>query len=193
LDSRAQLVSSGTSTGLIVGTANGSATPLQLMTNGTNRMNIDASGRVGIGTTNMLSTTNTNVLLAVNGTIETANSTYADYVFEDYFKGISELKKDYSFKSLKEVEEFINANKHLPGVTSIKALRKNEKGEYIFNMSELSIQMLEKVEELYLHTIEQQKQLDAKDKEIESLKTEQRKMEARLKRLEEAILAKEKK
>ncbi|MBC8644301.1 hypothetical protein H9W95_10230 [Flavobacterium lindanitolerans] len=144
LNSRAQLTSSGTSTGLLVGTANGSATPVELITNGTSRVHVSSTGKVGIGTQNMLGTTNANVLLAVNGSIETANSTYADYVFEDYFNGASELKKDYTFKSIKEVEAFINENKHLPGITSIKDLRQNDKGEYIFNMSELSIQIRKK-------------------------------------------------
>jgi hypothetical protein len=188
LSNRAQLVSSGTSTGLVVGTANSSARPLELITNGTTRVHVSSAGKVGIGTVNMLGTTNANVLLAVNGSIETANSTYADYVFEDYFNGTSELKKDYTFKSIKEVEEFINTNKHLPGITSIKDLRQNDKGEYIFNMSELSIQMLEKVEELYLHTIEQQKQLEAKDKEINQLKEATKSMDERLKQLEKIVL-----
>ncbi|PZO34063.1 MAG: hypothetical protein DCE86_03295, partial [Flavobacteriaceae bacterium] len=187
-NSRSQLVSSGTSTGLVVGTANNSVRPLELITNGTTRVHVSSAGKVGIGTANMLGTTNTNVLLAVNGSIETANSTYADYVFEDYFNGTSELKKDYTFKSIKEVEKFINENKHLPGITSIKDLRQNDKGEYIFNMSELSIQMLEKVEELYLHTIEQQKQLEAKDKEIDQLKENAKSMDERLKRLEKILL-----
>ncbi len=185
-NSASQITASGASTSLNIGTAN--TTPMTLTTSNLIRMHISDAGKVGIGTTNMLGTSNANVLLAVNGSIESANSTFADYVFEDYFKGYSELKKDYSFKSLKEVEKFINENKHLPGITSIKALRKNQRGEYIFNMSELSIQMLEKVEELYLHTIEQQKQLDAKDKEIQDLKAQQQKTDERLKRLEAALL-----
>lgn len=39
---------------------------------------------------------------------------------------------------------------------------------------------MEKVEELYLHTIEQQKQLDAKDAEIKALKERLAKIEAAL-------------
>lgn len=49
-------------------------------------------------------------------------------------------------------------NKHLLGTTGIKDLKKNDKGEYIFNISNLSVQLLEKVEELYLYNIEQQKE-----------------------------------
>lgn len=52
----------------------------------------------------------------------------------------------------------MNENKHLPGVTGITELSKNEKGDYIFNVTKLSVrEFLEKVEELYLHVIEQQK------------------------------------
>ena len=162
-----------------------------------NTDNIYQNAKVAIGADlstpallSALSAADASAKLFVNGTITTANSLYADYVFEDYFEGASKLNTDYTFKSLKEIEEFINKNKHLPGVTGIKGLAKNEKGEYVFNISKLSVQLLEKVEELYLHTIEQQKQLEAKDKEIQDLKAQQQKNEERLKRLEEAMLGK---
>lgn len=149
-----------------------------------NTDNIYQMGKVGIGTTDMLGgTTQPGTLLAVNGSIETTINIYSDYVFEDYIDGESSLNPKYSFKSLKEVEAFIYENKHLPGVKGIKELAKNEKGEYIFNITELSGQLLEKVEELYLHTIEQQKQIDAKDKKIEE-------MNKRLERLEKLIESK---
>jgi hypothetical protein len=145
-------------------------------------------GKVGIGTSDMLGgTTNASTLLAVNGSIETAFNLYSDYVFEKYFNKVSPLNDNYTFKSLKEVEVFINENKHLPGVTSIKELSKNERGEYIFNISELSVQVLEKVEELYLHTIEQQKSIDAKDKEIRNLKETVSDMDLRIVRLEKLL------
>jgi hypothetical protein len=85
---------------------------------------------------------------------------YPDYVFEKYFEGASSSNKEYTFKTLYETEKFIKNNHHLPGVTSIKELAKNGAGGYIFSVSELSLQSLEKVEELYLYTIEQQKQID---------------------------------
>ena len=97
--------------------------------------------------------------LHVLGSIKTAGSYYADYVFEDYFTGNSTLKADYKFKSIYDTEKFIKENHHLPGVTSINELEKTENG-YSFNITDLSTQTLEKVEELYLHTIEQQKQID---------------------------------
>ncbi|MGJ1287507.1 hypothetical protein ACR78B_20920, partial [Sphingobacterium spiritivorum] len=158
------------------GTSNGATTNLQ---------NIYQMGNVAIGAgATALTGADANAKLFVNGTITTSSSLYADYVFEDYLEGTSKLNSDYSFKSLDEVETFINENKHLPGVTGIKGLSKNEKGEYIFNISELSVQILEKVEELYLHTIEQKKQLDNKDREIETLKETVKNMNERIERLE---------
>ncbi len=99
----------------------------------------------------------------------TDSNRYADYVFEDYFDGHSTLDPAYKFKSLYEVEKFIIENRHLPGVTSINSLSKNDEGEVSFNLSDLSLQSLEKIEELYLHTIELQKQVDKQKIQIEAL------------------------
>lgn len=182
-----QLLTSGTSTGFSIGSALGSAIPVRLVSNGVIRMHVAADGKIGIGTTNMLGTSNPAVLLAVNGSILTTGATYPDYVFENYIDGSSPLKKEYSFLSLRETETFIREHRHLPGIPGVGELARNEKGDYIFNASELSLQLLEKVEELYLHGIEQQKQLEAKNKEIEDLKAQTRETEARLKRLEETV------
>ena len=116
--------------------------------------------------------------LRVYGTIQTAGANYPDYVFEDYFSGNSSINSSYKFKSIYDTENFIKENHHLPGVTSIKDLQKNENG-YSFNITELSTQTLEKVEELYLHTIEQQKQID----ELKALvKTQQEQINQLLKK-----------
>ncbi|MFH6967689.1 beta strand repeat-containing protein [Flavobacterium sp. FlaQc-28] len=144
-------------------------------------------GKVGIGTANLLGTIDPSVWLAVNGSIQTATTTYPDYVFENYFNKTGSSNEKYSFKSLKEIEKFVNENKHLPGVTGITELSKNEKGDYIFNVTKLSVQVLEKVEELYLHVIEQQKELEAKDKEIQNLKQKSAEMDLRLERLEKLL------
>lgn len=155
-----------------------------------NTDNIYQMGNVGINTNNMLGTADASVKLAVNGSILTANSRYADYVFEDYFEGSSALNANYSFKSLSEIEKFISINRHLPGVTNIQDLAKNENGDYLFDISKLSVQVLEKVEELYLHTIEQQKLLETKDKEILELKNTTQQMNERLDRLEQLLIEK---
>lgn len=131
-----------------------------------NKQDIFIDGWVGIGF-NQKSTA-PNEMLRVNGSISATNSYYADYVFENYFEGYSTLKDDYKFNDLNTVNEFIKKNRHLPGITPITELEKGNEG-YSFNVSELSIQLLEKIEELYLHLIEQQKILNDNELKIEKL------------------------
>ncbi|MCV9934639.1 hypothetical protein OIU80_20340, partial [Flavobacterium sp. LS1R47] len=152
-----------------------------------NKEDIYTGGWVGIGYETKSDAPNE--MLRVKGSITTVNSYFADYVFEDYFKGFSDIKAEYKFKSLSEVDAYIRKNKHLPGITPITKLEKTAEG-YAFNLSELSIQLLEKTEELYLHVIEQDKQLDAKNNEIQELKANSKVMNERLEKLEKLILEK---
>ena len=149
-----------------------------------NTDNMYTQGWVGIGFNTPSAAPNE--MLRVNGAITTVNSYYADYVFEDYFKGFSNIKADYKFQKLAEVDAYIQKNKHLPGITPINELVKTKEG-YSFNVSELSIQLLEKTEELYLHVIEQDKELEAKNNEIQKLKTASDAMNARLEKLEKLM------
>ncbi|SHJ50257.1 vacuolar protein sorting family 37 protein [Pseudozobellia thermophila] len=91
-----------------------------------------------------------------------------DYVFQKYFLGSSDLKEDYSFSSLEEIEAFIKQNHHLPGVTS--AVKAKEEGHW--NLSESNLQNLEKIEELFLYTIEQEKEIEKLRAENESMAQE---------------------
>ncbi|MEJ6556861.1 MAG: hypothetical protein QNL41_03115 [Flavobacteriaceae bacterium] len=91
----------------------------------------------------------------------TVTFTHPDYVFESYYDGSSEFNKDYTLPTLEEVEAFVKANKHLPGVQS----RADIDAAGRWNISENIRTNLEKVEELYLHTL-------AQEKEIEALKAE---------------------
>lgn len=93
------------------------------------------------------------------GSINGSVSTYPDYVFQNYYNGNSTLNSNYKFTNLYETEKFIKENHHLPGVTSVNELEKTENG-YLINIGTTATQALEKAEELYLHTIEQQKQID---------------------------------
>lgn len=134
-----------------------------------NTQNIYQAGNVSIGSQAPIAPFTSNSVtitpkLSVTGNVATTGSyytttgKYADYVFEDYFDGTSKIDETYKFKSLEEIAAYVKANKHLPGVTSIKDILKTDKG-YTVNLSELSIQQLEKIEELYLHTIEQQQEI----------------------------------
>lgn len=71
---------------------------------------------------------------------------WADFVFQD----------DYELESLESVESHIKANKHLPGVPTAKYVHANG-----INMGETATLLLQKIEELTLYAIEQNKRIKA--------------------------------
>lgn len=110
-------------------------------------------GSVGIGTTNP------DAKLAVNGTIHSKEvkvdmNGWADYVF----------KKEYDLPTLQEVEKHINEKGHLENIPSEEEVLKNG-----ISLGEMNIKLLQKIEELTLYTIEQQKNTEKQNKVIETL------------------------
>ncbi len=98
--------------------------------------------------------------LYVNGIIkaheiEVSTTIWADYVFA----------RGYELKSLEEVEEYISKNNHLPNIPSAKEVI--EEG---LNVGEMQVKMMEKIEELTLYMIRQQKELESQDREIIELR-----------------------
>ena len=77
-----------------------------------------------------------------------------DYVFQP----------SYQLLSLAELESYVKANSHLPNIPSA-----NEMAADGQDLGELQLKLLEKIEELTLYTIDQEKQLTEKDKKIEKL------------------------
>ncbi len=115
-------------------------------------------GRVKIGAANFPS--DVSYELAVGGGIMAEEvlvqlQPWPDYVFE----------KGYDLQPLSEVENFITKEKHLPGVVSAKEVADNG-----LNLGEMQKSQMEKIEELYLHVIEMDKQLKALKAENEALK-----------------------
>ncbi|GER58462.1 hypothetical protein [Patiriisocius marinus] len=111
-------------------------------------------GNVGIGTTNPTE------LLTVNGKIlceevEVIQDVAPDYVFQKYYTGSSVLKEDYTMPTLEEVEAFTKANHHLPEVPSAAAQKVDG-----MQLKEMTNLLLQKVEELTLYTIEQEKRIN---------------------------------
>jgi hypothetical protein len=149
-----------------------------------NTQNIYQTGTIAIGASQIPATETTAKLfvagdVVTTGKYFTTNAVYADYVFEKYFTGSSDIKLTYEFNTLTDIARFVKENHHLPGVTPISELNKNESG-YGFDLTNLSVELLEKVEELFLHTIEQQDQID-------QLKKEQATVLERLEKLEKLM------
>lgn len=117
--------------------------PLMFFTNNGNAsMTILQNGNIGIGT---ISPT---YKLSVNGSIQSkevrVETGWADFVFD----------KGYKLPALKDVEKFINENKHLPGIPSANEIQ--EKG---LALGEIQTKMMQKIEELTLYIIELEKQV----------------------------------
>lgn len=98
------------------------------------------------------------VLRATEIRVESVDK-FADFVFE----------KGYKLPSLKEINEFIKINGHLPGVPS--ALEVKEKG---LDLVEMQVKLLQKIEELTLHVIELQNVIEQQNCKIRQLDNTQK-------------------
>ncbi|WP_075341880.1 DUF4200 domain-containing protein [Tenacibaculum agarivorans] len=127
-------------------------------------------GSVGIGTKNTKG-----FKLGVNGKIaatEVKVATYAnwaDFVF----------KNDYDLPSLKEVENHIKENGHLANIPSAEEVKKNG-----FFLGEMDAKLLQKIEELTLYTIQQEKELRKASTNNDKLLSIIEKLEKRIEKLE---------
>lgn len=122
----------------------------------------EKDGKIGIGTTNP------DELLTVKGKIHTQEvlvdldgAVAPDYVFENYFNGISEMMPEYSLITLEELEAFLKENNHLPNVPSAETMQKEG-----ISLKKMNLLLLQKIEELTLYTLQQQKEIDALKEKI---------------------------
>jgi hypothetical protein len=112
--------------------------------NGTLAMQINANGKVGIGTSIP------DQLLTVKGTIHSQEVKVdlsvpgPDYVFHPTYK----------LPTLTEVKDFIDKNQHLSEIPSAAEMAKNG-----LDLGDMNMKLLKKVEELTLYLIEKDKQL----------------------------------
>jgi len=138
----------------------------------------NAAGNVGIGTENP------DAKLAVNGTIHSKevkvdlNVPAPDYVFA----------KDYNLRSLKEVENYVNQNSHLPEIPSAKDFEKDG-----IQLAEMNMALLKKIEELTLYMIEMKKENIEIKKQNEAIKNENTLMKRNQIDLEKRIIKIERK
>ena len=142
-----------------VGNVHGSGIVLEL-----NKSKASFNGKVAIGTPTM-----GNHKLAVEGLIGAreikveAAPNWSDFVFYD----------NYNLPTLQEVENHIKEKGHLKDIPSAKEVEKNG-----FFLGEMDAKLLQKIEELTLYTI-------AQEKEIEELKKQKIENEEQQKEIEE--------
>ncbi|MFK8060565.1 MAG: hypothetical protein AB8B78_10790 [Polaribacter sp.] len=114
------------------------------------------NGNVGIGTTNTQG-----FKLGVNGNIAALDvkiDTYAnwpDFVF----------KKEYNLPKLNQVEKYIEKNGHLENIPSAKKVKQDG-----FYLAKMNAKLLQKVEELTLYIINQDKRIKALEEKMENKK-----------------------
>ncbi len=138
------------SNGLLIQTADPSNSSQNLIY--TTKLAVNINGNVGIGTQNPTSK------LTVAGNIASREikvtvDAGADFVFE----------KDYDLPSLDSVDKFIKENKHLPEIASATEMQKDG-----INLSEMNIKLLQKIEEMTLYMIEQNKRIENLEKKSET-------------------------
>ncbi len=98
--------------------------------------------------------------LSVNGGIIATTvkvqqyNAWPDYVFED----------DYNLLSISELGKFIATNGHLPNINSAEEVESNG-----FALEEMNAKLLEKIEELTLYLIEQNKRIDELTEQVDAL------------------------
>ncbi|MDD3322821.1 MAG: hypothetical protein PHS59_15390 [Paludibacter sp.] len=115
-------------------------------------LQINETGNVKIGTS---ATSPTDELLTVFGVIHAKEvqvdltGSLADFVFHP----------SYTLMPLNEVEQYVNVNSHLPEMPSAAEVSKNG-----LNMGEMQNKLLQKIEELTLYVIEQQKRIEMLEK-----------------------------
>lgn len=118
-------------------------------------LSINEDLNVGIGTTNP------NQKLTIKGKIYAEEiivelAVPADYVF----------KPDYKLMPLQEVERYVTEQNHLPEMPSASHIIQNG-----LNVGEMQNKLLQKIEELTLYVIKQQKEIQTLNTEIQTMKS----------------------
>jgi hypothetical protein len=136
------------------------------------RMRIDMNGNVGIGTQSPAYRLDVAGQVHASSFVASSGNNYADFVF----------KPGYKLEPLSAVEASIQKDGHLPGIPS-----EAEAKEHGIDLASMQVKLLQKIEELTLHQIEQQKllenqteRLDDQSKRIEQLEQENTELRAAL-------------
>ncbi len=154
---------------------------MKFQTNSTVKMIINGNGNVGIGTESIPS----QYKLAVAGKMISEEvkvqlqSNWPDFVF----------KKDYKLPTLTEVENHIKEKGHLENIPSAETVKKEG-----FFLGKMDAKLLQKIEELTLYTINQEKKLETQNTKIEKLEKQNAVLKSLLKRvskLEKRVMSNE--
>ncbi|MEQ8474138.1 MAG: hypothetical protein RIC35_23280 [Marinoscillum sp.] len=138
-----------------IGMSHSSGNPwLVFELDGEEQMRLTNSGELGIGTTDF-----DGHKLAVAGGIRASEVKVEVYPWPDYV-----FSSDYFLKSLDQTEAFIQENKHLPGIPSAQ-----EVAEEGINLGAMNARLLEKIEELTLHLIEQNKKIKQMEERLKAV------------------------
>lgn len=118
----------------------------------TTRMRITADGRVAIGPTTMPIPAGYKLFVKdgiltekIKVALSTDLTNWADFVFDE----------SYELLSLKEVESYIAKYKHLPDIPSTSEVHKEG-----LDLAQMDAKLLQKIEELTLYVIQQQKEIE---------------------------------
>ncbi|WP_298312272.1 hypothetical protein [uncultured Aquimarina sp.] len=134
---------------------------------GSSKMSIMKNGNVGIGTADTKG-----FKLGVKGKIAAEEvkvalyNAWPDYVFES----------DYNLPTLQQVENHIVEKGHLENIPSAAAVAENG-----IQLGEMNAKLLQKIEELTLYMIEQNKTTETLIKEVEALKQKNTELEKKMK------------
>ncbi|MEC5145917.1 hypothetical protein [Chitinophaga sp. 212800010-3] len=128
------------------------------------RLTLMDNGNVGIGTRNPQS------MLAVAGAItaqkvKVTSTGWSDFVFD----------KSYNLLPLASIEQYINLHKHLPDIPSEAVIVKDG-----LNIGEMQQKQMQKIEELTLYLIQQNKQLEKQQQLLLEQEKRIRELEKRL-------------
>jgi sporulation protein YlmC with PRC-barrel domain len=124
-----------------------------------NVFKIQNNGATYIGSENVTNGPHTNALLTVSGKVackeirvfDNGSGYWADFVFD----------KNYKLMTLKEVEVYYNANSHLPNIPTAKDIATDGN-----DLAKTDALLLQKIEELTLYIVQQQKEIEALKKEM---------------------------
>ena len=126
-------------------------------------MSITNTGKVGVGISDPAKMPGSYKLYVADGILTEKvrvalknTGDWADYVFAE----------GYKLRSLTEVEGYVKANKHLPGVPSAEEVQKTG-----IDMAAMDAKLLEKIEELTLYVIGIQKENEALKARISTLES----------------------